>query len=425
MFDVMTSFSLPSPSSDAETVAKRLFRLSIGVFFIGGFLSSTVSLLVPQLKSILTLDYKGALLIQLAFHSSYLLFALPAALAVVRVGYMRAIIIGLSVMAAGCLALAVAQGMREFLAVLGALLVLSGGQTVLQIASNTVVTVIGPSRGAAFRLTLLQGFNSLGTVLGPLLSAPFLLSDIAPDGGAAIAASMPFIASGAVLAALSTSYFTHRALLYDGRHGGGEQGGGRLPDGWTKQIFAVLRNPRLRWGTVAIFGYVGAEVTIGTLMTNILMMPERLALAPVTAGRLVSLYWAGAMVGRFAGAWMMTRMTETLLLRHAALAAVALTVAAIVLPGVAGSAALIAIGLCNAIMYPTIYAMAMPQDSRLAPLASMWLCMAVVGGAIVPMLTGAMADAIGLLPALLLPALCYAGIALFAGLSARLREARA
>ncbi|KQM21534.1 MFS transporter [Novosphingobium sp. Leaf2] len=408
------SISAPKPP---QLVAKRLFWLSIGVFFVGGFLSSAVSLLVPQLKAMLTLDYKGALLIQLAFHSSYLFFALPAALAVVRVGYMRAIALGLSVMTAGCLSLAVAQGARQFVLVLGALLLLSAGQTVLQIASNTVVTVIGPSRGAAFRLTLLQGFNSLGTVLGPLLSAPFLLADVAPGSDAAVRASLPFVSCGAVLAALGALYLGHRELLRDAA-----SGSDGLPERWNRKIFAVLRDPRLLWGTVAIFVYVGAEVTIGTLMTNVLMLPERLSLSPVSAGRMVSLYWAGAMVGRFAGAWLMTRVGEAALLMYAALGAVLLTGAAIVLPGLAGSAALIAVGLCNAIMYPTIYAMAMPRDARLAPLASMWLCMAVVGGAIVPMLTGVLADAIGLLASLLLPALCYVAIAVFAIACTRPRE---
>ncbi|WP_336958137.1 MFS transporter [Sphingobium aquiterrae] len=408
----------PGLSSKGETLARRLFWLSIGVFFIGGFLTSSVSLLVPQLKAMLSLDYKGALLIQLAFHSSYLLFALPAALAVVRAGYMRAITAGLCVMAAGCIALAVAQGMRDFLVVLCALLLLSAGQTVLQIASNTVVTVIGPSRGAAARLTLLQGFNSLGTVLGPLLSAPFLLADIAPGDRASVTASLPFMASGAILSALSIAYFTQRAML----NGGEDRDDGPV---LTTRIFAVIEDRRLLWGTAAIFVYVGAEVTIGTLMTNILMLPERLAVTPVTAGRLVSLYWAGAMIGRFAGAWAIRHVPETRLLFHVSLAAVILTGAAIVLPGPAGACALIAIGLCNAIMYPTIYALAMPRDARLAPLASMWLCMAVVGGAIVPMMTGAAADAIGLLPSLLLPALCYAGIALFARTCGTQRGAQA
>ncbi|QSR20038.1 MFS transporter [Novosphingobium sp. KA1] len=410
-----SSSTIPATASDtAESVVRRLLALSVGVFFIGGFLSASVSLLVPQLKSVLALDYGKVLLVQFAFHASYLLFALPAALAVVRIGYMRAIASGLAVMAAGCLALAAAQGLRDFALILGALLLLSSGQTVLQIASNTVVTVIGPSRRSAFRLNLLQGFNSLGTVLGPLVSAPFLLADVHRGEGRDTAAALPFVATGAVLAVLAVVYLRHRRLLAREDAGGGTRADNRL-----RRILAVLRDRRLCWGIFAIFVYVGAEVTVGTLMTNVLMLPERLGLSPVSAGRLVSFYWAGAMAGRFAGAWLMTRIAEARLLLVAAVAAGVLAAAAAGLPGAAGAAALIAIGLCNAIMYPTIYALAMPADAADAPLASMWLCMAVVGGAIVPLLTGAAADAIGLLPALLLPALCYAGVALFAAMCLR------
>jgi len=308
--------------------------------------------------------------------------------------------------------------MRDCLLVLAALLLLSGGQTILQIAANTVVTVFGPSRRSDFRLNLLQGFNSLGTVLGPLLSAPFLLQDIAPGARADVAASAPFIVIGAVLAMLATLYAAHRQLLAGSPSGTGNY----LPRDWRRQIVAVLAERRLLWGALAIFLYVGAEVTIGTLMTNVLMLPSRLGLEPVSAGRLVSLYWAGAMVGRFVGAWLMTRIAETRLLFCAALAAIGLTVAAVVVSGVIGAGMLIAVGLCNAIMYPTIYALAMPEDSSKAPLASMWLCMAVVGGAVVPILTGAAADAVGLLKALLLPAACYVGIALFARHCMGMRE---
>ncbi|MBT2246357.1 MFS transporter [Sphingobium sp. BHU LFT2] len=408
---VMTIAASSDPAGkSAESMARTLFWLSIGVFFIGGFLSASVSLLVPQLKAILGLDYKGALLIQLAFHFSYLLFALPAALAVVRVGYMRAIAIGLAVMAAGCLGLATAQGLRVFVLLLGALLLLSAGQTVLQIASNTVVTVIGPARGAAFRLTLLQGYNSLGTVMGPLLSAPFLLSRVMPGAHRDITPSLPFAAAGFILTILALLYVGHRSLLVGSAVGARDY----LPRDWPQLFLGVLRKRRLRWGSVAIFVYVGAEVTIGTLMTNMLMLPERLGLDPVSAGRLVSLYWAGAMVGRFVGAWLMTWISQAGLLACAAAMAVALTMGAALLPGALGAAALIAVGLCNAIMYPTIYALALPRDRQLAPLASMWLCMAVVGGAVVPMLTGVVADRVGLLAALLLPAICYVGIGGFA-----------
>ncbi|GAY23559.1 MFS transporter [Sphingobium fuliginis] len=411
----MVAVTSSPPLSDHEQVASRLFRLSIGVFFTGGFLTSSVSLLVPQLKLMLDLDYKGALLVQLAFHSSYMLFALPITWSIVRAGYMRAIVAGLAVITAGCLALTLAQNALSFAMVLGALLLVSAGQTFLQIASNTVVAVIGPSRGAARRLTLLQGFNSFGTVLGPLLSAPLLLGELDPQAARHVGAALPFTGTALVTGLLAFAYFRNRALL--------EQDEARRFAS-IGQMFRVMRSRRLRWGAASIFVYVGAEVAIGALLPTVLMRPDRLDAAPVLAGQLVSLYWGGAMVGRFLGAWAMQRIAEARLLMAVSFGAAVLTTAAIVLPGVTGACALLAVGLCNAIMYPTIYALALPEDERQAPVASMWLCMAVVGGAIVPLLTGALADATALLPALILPAACYAFIARFAALCARPQETR-
>ncbi|PNU02631.1 glucose transporter [Novosphingobium guangzhouense] len=407
MAKALTSLEKP----DAPTL---LFRLSVGVFFIGGFLTSSVSLLVPQLKLMLTLDYAQAFLVQLAFHLSYLLFALPITAFIVAAGYIRAISLGLAVMAAGCVALAVAQGSLSFALVLGALLLLSGGQTFLQIASNTVVTVIGPSRGAAGRLTLLQGFNSLGTVLGPLVSAPLLLAQVDHGHEWRPIAALPFILTALVTAALGIAYARHRKPLETGRLDTEGQDDGFVP---THALFRVLlESRRLRWGTLAIFVYVGAEVAIGGLLPSVLMRPDRLGASAVTAGQLVALYWGGAMVGRFAGAWGMRRISEARMLLWVSLGAVVCTLSAVVLPGAAGAIALVAVGLCNAIMYPTIYALALPEDARAAPVASMWLCMAVVGGALVPVVTGMVADVAGLLPSLVVPALCYVLIGGFASI---------
>ncbi|EIZ78037.1 glucose/galactose transporter [Novosphingobium sp. Rr 2-17] len=409
-----------SPSeSHGEGAARRLFRLSVGVFFIGGFLTSSVSLLVPQLKLMLALDYTQALLVQMAFHASYLLFALPITAFIVAAGYMRAIAAGLAIMAAGCLSLAIAQHALSFALVLGALLLLSAGQTFLQMASNTVVTVIGPSPGAARRLTLLQGFNSLGTVAGPMISAPLLLAGREGSTSWTLTATLPFAGTAAITALLALAYFRHRALLAR------DEARTASPFVSIRQMFGIFAQVRrLRWGTAAIFVYVGAEVTIGALLPSVLMLPDRLGAGPVAAGQLVSLYWGGAMLGRFAGAWAMTKVNEARLLAGAAAGAVALTLAAVVLPGSVAAFALIAVGLCNSIMYPTIYALALPEDDRQAPIASMWLCMAVVGGAVVPLVTGAVADAGALLPSLMVPAACYLFIACFASLCARISETR-
>ena len=392
----------------AERAAARLFMLSIGVFFFGGFLTSVVSLLVPRLQLMFDLGYARALLVQLAFHASYLLFAIPILAIIVRVGYMRSVTIGLAVMVTGCIGLVYTQRVPGFTAVLGALLLLSGGITFLQIAANAVVTVAGPARHAASRLTLLQGFNSLGTVLGPLLCAQFVLPDV--EGGFygfsnADAAIFPFALSGVALALLSLAFGLNRNML-------GPVSRTIVPAAHYLPLF--LGNRRLRLGTAAMFGYVGAEVTIGTLLTNYLMQPGIIGAAPVTAGRMVALYWGGAMVGRFAGAWLMRRWNAATMLAAMAIGATVLTVVGALWHGPVAAVALLGIGLCNAIMYPTIFALSLPKDQNATPPASTFLCIAVVGGAIIPFFTGLLADRFGLGPSLLLPAICYLGIALFA-----------
>lgn len=385
----------PSP----ENAAATLFRMSIGVCFMGGFVSSAVSLLAPRLKLMLDLSYAQALLVQLAFHASYLLFAVPVTAIILRIGYMRAITAGLAIMAAGCVGLVAVQDALGFVAMLAALLLLSGGITFLQIAANTCVTLTGPTDKAASRLTLLQGFNSLGTVLGPVLSAPLLLS------GSRSEPATPFLGSAIVLAILSATFLARRDLLP------------RLPRTTAAEpisVRAVLAQPRLRFGVAAIFAYVGAEVTIGTLLTNYLMLPDVLAATPADAGRAVGLYWAGAMVGRFAGGLVLRRGAAAQMLGLAAAAAAVLSLSATALPGIAGAVALLSVGLFNSIMYPTIYALALPRQENAAPIGSMLLCMAVVGGAVVPVAAGLLADALGLATAFMLPALCYAVIACFA-----------
>jgi FHS family L-fucose permease-like MFS transporter len=373
--------------------SRQLFILSIGVFFIGGFLTAVVSLLVPRFKALFGLGYAQALLIQFASHASYLMFALPITFVIMRSGYMRSIATGLAVMAVACLAFVAANDRHIFGLVLAALLLLSLGITFLQIAANTVVTIVVPAKGAAARLTLLQGFNALGTVLGPVVAAPLML---AGAGGAVpddAAVGLPFAVGAVVLAGLALAFVLRRNLL--------ERGAERRPD--FGELRVLRHDRRLLAGTAAIFAYVGAEVTIGSLLTNYLMRGDILGMSAVGAGRMVSLYWGGAMIGRFAGAAVMRR--------HAP--ATVLTTVAATATGALAAAALIAVGLCNSVMYPTIYALALPADHRLAPLASMLLCMAVVGGAVVPLVTGVVADAAGLGSALLVPALCYVGIAAF------------
>ena len=387
--------------------ATRLFRLSIGVFFIGGFLSSTISLFVPRMKLIYGLDYVQALLVQFAFHASYLVFAFPIALAIMAIGYMRSTVTGLSVIAMSCGLFLLAHGLHNYATILLALLAMSAGITFLQIAANTVVSVVGSADGAAYRLTLLQAFNSIGTVVAPLVAAQYVLGSQRSSGLTAVREiSPPFLFAILVLTVLAVIFFLRRNLL--ARTDQADLAGARFD--WP----ALLGNRRLIAGTVAIFVYVGAEVAIGALLVIYLVMPDVFGAGPVDAARLVSLYWGGAMVGRLVGAFAMKHVRPCDLLAVMALSATLLVGIAATLHGWLGGIALLAVGLCNSIMYPTIYVLALPEDPRLATPGGTLLCMAVVGGAIVPLLTGALADRVGLAASLALPALCYLFIAAFA-----------
>lgn len=381
-------------------VGDRLFRLMIGVFFGGGFLNSMVALLVPRLKLALALSYTQASSIQFAYYLSYLVFAVPAVVLTVRLGFLRAVSGGLALIATGCIAFAVAHSLRHFPSVLLSLFLLSSGVTILQIAGNAAMTASGTVEQVTPRFTLLQGFNAIGTVLGPLTGAYFLLGH---DNG--WSPNLPFVVSAVLFAILSLVFLANRNLLPRAT----------APAAPAFRRFPVLLGqPRMIGGIVAIFAYVGAEVTIGTLAVTYLMLPDRLAVTPLLAGRLVSLYWGGAMLGRFAGAAVLRRVSAPIVLGSVAAGAVLLVAGAMGLTGVPGCVAMLAIGLCNSVMFPIIYALAMPDRHEDFPIAAMLLCMAVVGGAIVPLLTGIVADAAGLVPSLAVAGLCYLLILAFA-----------
>jgi FHS family L-fucose permease-like MFS transporter len=388
------------PASLQPTIATRLFGMLIGVYFSGGFLTAMISLLVPRLEILLGLDHAQGFLVQFAFYSSYLLFAAPITLFVVRHGYLRGVVAGLSVMALACLAFAGAQASRSFLAVLLSLLALSSGVTFLQIAGNAVMTVVAPAPDMAWRFTLLQGFNAIGTVLGPLIGAWFLLGRFTGS----LVPNLPFLASAAALALLAAIFFGMRDALPVVRER--SPAFGRLP--------VLLRDPAMLAGIGAIFAYVGAEVTVGTLAINYLMEPRSIGASPVAAGRLASLYWGGAMLGRFAGAGLLRSIAADRLLAGAAVGALILVAGGVGFAGVPGAVAVLAIGLCNAIMFPTIYMLALPTRQEDVPVAAMLLCMAVVGGAAIPLAAGFAADRFGVAHALLVPGLCYAGVLAFA-----------
>lgn len=414
----------PAPRADASKADQTLFVLSLGLFFLWGFATVLIDILAPKLKGLFTLSYTEAMLTQFAFFIGYFVFSLPAGAIVSRVGYMRGIVIGLVVMAAGCLLFAPAASTGIYEGFLFALFVMSGGITILQVAANAVISIVGPEATSSARLTLAQAFNSFGTFIGPYIGARLILSDAVgppPDLSAltpqqlsdlriaeATSVQLPFLGIAALLAILVIVFWVKRDLLP--RSEGAPAAGLGLH---------LLGKPRLLFGVIAIFAYVGAEVSIGTLLVNYLSQASRLGVSEMRAGELVSLYWGGAMVGRFIGAFVMRKISPGHVLMFCALGAISLAAISALTTGFMSAAAILAVGLMNSIMFPTIFSQSLRGVDTEAPRAAGLLCMAIVGGAILPVMTGAVADRVGLSVALIIPILGYLWIVFFGRYTAR------
>lgn len=391
-----------------------------GLFFIWGMATVLVDTLIPKLKGLFTLSYTEVMLTQFCFFLGYAVFSMPAGLILNRIGYIRGIVVGLSVMALGCLMFAPATRIGLYGGFLLALFVMACGITMLQVAANPFMAILGGASGASARLTLAQAFNALGTTLGPLIGARLILGgegipdiDVASMAPAALKAlrveeaqslQWPFLGIAAVLGFMAVVFLSLR------RAAGvpavaAAQGGSSLS--------ALLRRKRLLLGAACIFLYVGAEVSIGSILINYLMEPGTLGLAAKRAGELVALYWGGAMAGRFVGALVLRRVPPGLVLAACALSAASLASLSSLSSGLVAGATAIAVGLFNSIMFPTIFSLAIEGLGRDTPRASGVVCMAIVGGAIVPLFTGATADVAGLSAALFVPAACYLLIAAY------------
>ncbi|SFU62883.1 sugar MFS transporter [Pseudoduganella namucuonensis] len=391
------------------------------LFFMWGLLTSLNDVLIPHLKAIYTLSYVQAMLVQFCFFSAYLVVSLPAGMLIRRIGYQRGAVAGLAVAAAGCALFHPASRSGYGLFLLG-FFVLAAGITVLQVAANPYVTVLGDARHASSRLTLTQAFNSLGTTLGPAVGGALILSEGAGAGGlaqlsgaalerfrAAEAAAVqgPYLALAAALLVLAIVFALVRLPVIE--HGDATGDAAHAPGA----AGPVLAQRHLVLGAIGIFLYVGAEVSIGSFLINFIGAPNITALAPTDAAHYVSYYWGGAMVGRFIGFAAMRRVSPGKALAATSAAAIALLLAAMLCDGTPAMWSLIAVGLCNAIMFPTIFSMALHKLGKLTGQASGILCMAIVGGAIVPFCQGLMADLAGLQVSFMVPAACYVFILYF------------
>jgi FHS family L-fucose permease-like MFS transporter len=383
------------------------------LFFMWGLITSLNDILIPHLKAAFTLSYVEATLIQFAFFGAYFVMSMPSGWLVERMGYKRGIIVGLLVASAGCVAFYPAAAAASYPLFLGALFVLASGITLLQVAANPYVTILGPARTASSRLTLTQAFNSLGTTIGPYLGAILILAAPVPGdiGSVGAARVVGATGSGAEAALVQTPYLGLAAVLFAiavvfaalrlPAVGAGDSGAAASPTA------PLLSHRHLLLGVVAIFVYVGGEVAIGSLLVNFMMDPSIGGLAQQTAGQHLSYYWGGAMVGRFVGALAMVYVRPGRVLAFNATAAVALLAIALVSAGHTAMWSVLAIGLCNSIMFPTIFALALTGLGRHTGEGSGLLCMAIVGGAIVPVIQGFFADHVGILNSFVVPVFCY------------------
>ncbi len=401
-------------SSDAQA---NWFALGIVtfVFFMWGFLTSLNDVLIPHLKSLFSLNYAQSMLVQFTFFGAYFVMSLPCGKLVSRLGYKHSIVLGLLIAAGGALLFYPAASLPSYALFLGALFILATGITLLQVAANPYVSLLGPASSASMRLNLVQAFNSLGTTLAPKFGGVLILSGVVlgaaeilqlPEGEKlayrlqqAQLVQGPYLGLAITLAALALLFYLARLpVIVDDT---------TPEEARTHRFVDALRHRNLRLGTLAIFVYVGAEVAIGSFLINYIAQADIGNMAQAQAANYVAFYWGGAMIGRFIGAALMQKIAPRKLLAMAAAVDVLLLLTTMLSHGQIAVWSVVAIGLFNSIMFPTIFTLGIDRLGPLTGKASSLLIMAIVGGAVIPLLQGVLADRIGIQNAFVLPLLCY------------------
>ena len=398
--------------------AQRLSPFVFALFFIFGSITSLNDVLIPKLKSLFSLSYAEAMLVQSSFFLAYFIASIPAGLMISRIGYMRAAVVGLCTMAAGCLLFIPATYVGLFAAFLGALFVLATGVTIVQVVANPLISLLGTVKTAHSRVTFAHAFNSLGTTVAPYLGAIVILGALNTVDPSTLSPSALRIFLAKEAQVISTTYAGIAIVLlivacitWRQRQ--------QLPASTNPArsnplaALSLLKRPRFSLGAACLFFYVGAEVAIGSILTNFLMQGSILGLDAETAGKHVAFYWGGAMAGRFIGAVLLRKFAPGKLLAYAAAVVILLIALAANSGGAVAGWAMLSVGLFNSVMFPTIFALACEGLGKKAAQGSGLICCAIVGGAIVPPLTGLAADLSSLSWALGVPGACYAAIAYY------------
>lgn len=410
-------------AGESHIDAPQLQLFVMGLFFIFGGITSLNDVIIPKLKELFTLNYTQAMLVQFCFFLAYALVGIPGAWLVKKIGYMRGAVAGLLTMMAGCLLFIPASQTATYGVFLLAYFVLASGVVIVQVVSNPLISLLGKPQTAHSRLTFAQAFNSLGTTVFPYFGAILILGGLATvtadqlsgvELDAYRTAESQAIVNGylgvaVALALVAGAVWIFRNALKGESHEASEGLAG----------LDLLKRPRFGFGALCIFLYVGAEVAIGSLIVNYLQQPHVMGLEAEAAGKLIGLYWGGAMVGRFIGSALLRVISPGKILACVSIGAILLLLISTQSTGTISGYSLLAVGLTNAIMFPTIFTLACEKLGARAADGSGIINVAIVGGAVIPLLTGVIADVTASLAlALVLPMVCYAIIAGF-GLYAR------
>lgn len=409
------------------------FILLTLLFFLWGFITVLVDSLIPRLRELFTLTYFQAGLVQFAFFGAYFLLSIPASYILSKIGYKRGIILGLLTMGFGCLLFYPAASYRVFGVFMLAYFILAGGMTILQVAANPFVAVLGSEEGASSRLNLSQGFNSLGTAIAPAVGALFILSDTIKSkdeialmsqtaketylASEASAVQMPFLGLALFIGFIAVIFLFSKLPKM-------------ISETSTGTYNEAFKNKKLMQGVLGIFFYVGAEVAIGSYLVNYFLDMNLVSVITengfmksivetilnsgiiendlkAVVGVFVTFYWSGAMIGRFAGAYLTKIIKPGKVLALFSTIGITLIFISISTNGLVSMWSILAVGLFNSIMFPTIFTLAIEGIGHLKPKASGLLCTAIVGGAIIPPSFGYLTDQIGFKKALLFIILCY------------------
>jgi FHS family L-fucose permease-like MFS transporter len=418
---------------------RNAFIFLTSLFFLWGFITVLVDSLIPRIRDLFTLTYFQAGLVQFAFFGAYFVLSIPAGFMLSKIGYKKGIVLGLITMAVGCALFYPAASYRTFSIFLLAYFILAGGITILQVAANPYVAVLGSEEGASSRLNLSQAFNSLGTSIAPILGASFILSDkvkskdeIASLGQAAkdtylsaeaAAVQSPFIIITMFIIVLAVIFI--RVKLPKMLSAAPKNG-----------YLMLLKNKSLMLGAFGIFIYVGAEVSIGSYLVNYFydmkltsVIKESSILSSISStllgkslsgvddygilGSFVTFYWSGAMIGRFIGSYLTNIIKPARVLSFFAIGALALIFMSAQTTGLTSMVSILAVGLFNSIMFPTIFSLSLEGLDDLKPQASGILCTMIVGGAIIPPMYGYLTDLYGFKWAFSLLIICYLYIYFF------------